>query len=1209
MATQIISSGLTPVSPSATNAGSSLLVLSGGTALSASIIGGTETISGTDIRGTLMSHGFEGISSGGLADGTLVEDGAVQTVLNQGVATGAHVTASGSQLVSAGATVADTLVDSGGFQAVSGLGTAIQGTIANAGTLVLEGYDPSSGQAVAQDLSVSSGGFAVVSAYGVIDGGTIASGGIVFALSNGTVSGVDVAPGGYLIAAPGATVSVTQGSTVISTGILVIQGTDAVTRYAPTAASLDLGSGGQAFILPQGTALGGILSAGAAERIYSGGAASGVTLSGGYQIVSDGGFASGTVLDQGAAQYVFFGGSAVGTVVNTGFSIVDYGGTATGVTVGSGGNQSLDGVAIGTILSNGGGQTVDDGGVAISTTIDSGGFAFVYNTISAATISGGGYAVISDGTALGVTIDSGGTLINLTSGQTSGGTIESGGLLVLFPQNVESGTAVASGGTLIAFDAGVASGATVASGGVVVSGGAVVIISGAADVTLISGSGARPTLGSGASSFVLSGGLESDAVIGNHGSSEVFAGGTAVDTTIDAGGLLLVKAGAVIGGAITFSGISGTLKTAETALPGVVISGFAPGDIIDLPTVTGSGLAASVTSADVLDVTSDGTVVADFQLSTTQSYTGATFSVGTELSNGDALVTMTSATTADGSSVAGNAQPIDIPLYLVPFGDGFKVGIEVSLNGGQTYEMEEFDTGASGFFSAYNPAWWSSYSVVSDTPVVMSYDSGNAYTAEAVSTNVTLQTTNGTPLSVNDVTVGLITSAENSKSFSPQGWNANLTSPVSSPPLDGSFYGDFGMGLSDNNGIEAVLAQLAGGLSDGFIINLGSAPYGSTGQIGELQLGLTQADIASFATSGTLLTMQGQNTLDTFPNSNEPTYAKNLGSGSITVSSGTAPPFTSPSTFVYDTGAPSLNIHEGTVITSGGLSGFADSSTSGLTSGTTIALSAPGATSSANGWTYGYEVTSTNGGTSAILSEKAGPGYVNTGIGAFFGESVMFDLADGELGFLACFTHGTAIRTPNGDMPVQALRVGDRVTTVSGAARPIIWIGQRSLDCNRHPLPETVRPVRIAAEAFGPGLPVRDLHLSPDHALFLDGVLIPVKHLLTGDTVTQTDAGRVAYYHLELASHNVVLAEGLPAETYLETGHRAAFAENGRVIQAYPRFAPDSEDAMLHWEAAGYAPLVVTGTVIERTRQRLAQRGARPDPIGPQPRSTGATKT
>jgi autotransporter passenger strand-loop-strand repeat protein len=751
MATQIIGSGLTPVSPSATGVGDSLLVLSGGTALSASILGGTETIDGTDSQGTVTSHGVAGIYAGGLAIGTLIEDRAVQTVQPGGSARDATITGSGWQIVSAGASVQGSLVESGGFEAVSGLGITLDGTIAQGGTLALQGYPPYSGHpaapGIAQNLSVLSGGFAVVSADGVIDGGTIANGGIVFALSNGAVTGVDIAASGYLVAIPGSFLSGDTGP-VVSTGILMTQGTDAVTSAASTTASLAAGSGAQAFILPQGTALGGTLSAGATERIYADGAASGVTLSGGYQIISDGGLASGTVLDGGAVQYVFFGGSAVGTVVDSGFSIVDDGGTATGVTVGSGGNQSLDGVAIGTIIGSGGGQTVDDGGTAISTTIESGGFAFVDYTISAATISGGGYAVISDGIALGVTVDSGGTLMVLSGSETSGITIQSGGLMVVLPANPKGGATVTSGPTVI-------------SGSDVISSDAVLVVSGAADVTVYSGAAAAPALGSGASSFVLSGGHESGAVISNLGSSEVFSGGTAVGTTIDAGGVLLVNAGAVISGGVTFLGISGTLRTAETTLPDAVINGFAPGDIIDLRTVSGSDLSASLTSAGMLDVTSGSAIVANFQLSGTQPSAGTTVSVSTDPDTGDALVTLTAATTADGGSVAGNAQPIDIPLYLVPFGDGFKVGIEVSLNGGQTYEMEEFDTGASGFFSAYNAAWWSSYTVVSNTPVVMNYSSGNAYNSETVSTDLTLQTTDGAPLSIDDATVGLITSAQN----------------------------------------------------------------------------------------------------------------------------------------------------------------------------------------------------------------------------------------------------------------------------------------------------------------------------------------------------------------------------------------------------------------------------------------------------------------
>jgi hypothetical protein len=198
-------------------------------------------------------------------------------------------------------------------------------------------------------------------------------------------------------------------------------------------------------------------------------------------------------------------------------------------------------------------------------------------------------------------------------------------------------------------------------------------------------------------------------------------------------------------------------------------------------------------------------------------------------------------------------------------------------------------------------------------------------------------------------------------------------------------------------------------------------------------------------------------------------------------------------------------------------------------------------------------------------------------------------LADGVIGFkLMCFAGGTVIGTPDGGVAIEDLRIGDHVETVAGGPRRIIWIGHRVVDCCRHPSPQSVWPVRIRAHAFGPNLPWRDLDLSPDHALYLEGVLVPVKYLVNGHSVAYRPAARVTYYHIELEHHDVILAEGLPCETYLDAGYRAAFANGGSVVQAHPTFAPPPEDVALVWDALGYAPLVVAGPVVERAKLRLA---------------------
>jgi len=151
---------------------------------------------------------------------------------------------------------------------------------------------------------------------------------------------------------------------------------------------------------------------------------------------------------------------------------------------------------------------------------------------------------------------------------------------------------------------------------------------------------------------------------------------------------------------------------------------------------------------------------------------------------------------------------------------------------------------------------------------------------------------------------------------------------------------------------------------------------------------------------------------------------------------------------------------------------------------------------------------------------------------------------------LACFASGTHIATPDGEVAVEALREGQQVITATGGTAPVMWLGNRSVDCRQHPRPHDVWPVRISANAFGPAQPRRDLVLSPDHALFVDGALIPVRYLVNGVTITQQEVDEVTYWHVELPRHEVLLAEGLPCESYLDTGNRAAFEPGGTAALA-----------------------------------------------------------
>jgi Hint domain len=192
---------------------------------------------------------------------------------------------------------------------------------------------------------------------------------------------------------------------------------------------------------------------------------------------------------------------------------------------------------------------------------------------------------------------------------------------------------------------------------------------------------------------------------------------------------------------------------------------------------------------------------------------------------------------------------------------------------------------------------------------------------------------------------------------------------------------------------------------------------------------------------------------------------------------------------------------------------------------------------------------------------------------------------DGDV-TVSCFAAGTRIGTPNGQVAVERLVVGDIVSLADGGAAPITWIGQRRIDCRRHPASERVWPVGVSAHAFGLGRPNRTVFLSPDHAVFIEDVLVPVKLLLNGTTIRQVRMAEVTYYHLELARHDVVLAEGLPVETYLDTGGRTAF--EGGVVALHPEFGAPDDVAVAIWREKGFAPLIGDVAVLERVRVRLA---------------------
>ncbi|TXM64598.1 Hint domain-containing protein [Methylobacterium sp. WL120] len=195
-----------------------------------------------------------------------------------------------------------------------------------------------------------------------------------------------------------------------------------------------------------------------------------------------------------------------------------------------------------------------------------------------------------------------------------------------------------------------------------------------------------------------------------------------------------------------------------------------------------------------------------------------------------------------------------------------------------------------------------------------------------------------------------------------------------------------------------------------------------------------------------------------------------------------------------------------------------------------------------------------------------------------------------------CFATGTLIRTSLGDVAVEDLSVGDLAITSSGASRPIRWIGSRTINCERYSQPSDVMPVRIRAGAFGTNKPVRDLVVSPGHSICLDvlgEVLIPASVLVNGSTIVQEDVDSVTYWHVELDSHDLLIAEGQAAESYLEMGNRGFFARSTDDATVTDLAAKPDGDAGTRTHADFCRPFHDSGALVAFARQRIEARAVK----------------
>ena len=208
-----------------------------------------------------------------------------------------------------------------------------------------------------------------------------------------------------------------------------------------------------------------------------------------------------------------------------------------------------------------------------------------------------------------------------------------------------------------------------------------------------------------------------------------------------------------------------------------------------------------------------------------------------------------------------------------------------------------------------------------------------------------------------------------------------------------------------------------------------------------------------------------------------------------------------------------------------------------------------------------------SGGFSAQTTFSVGNGADSVAIGDLDSDGSANDLAVSNFTsnnvsvLIECFLTGTNILTDQGEIAVEDLKIGDTVITATGQPENIKWIGKQTIEPYQVKNPLRGNPVLIKAGALGNNLPCRDLYVSPDHAMFVDGLLINAGALVNDISIVQTEPTEsFTYYHVELENHCLLVAEGTAAESYLPQKENRREYDN---FAEYEDLYPDGSNLML----------------------------------------------
>lgn len=172
---------------------------------------------------------------------------------------------------------------------------------------------------------------------------------------------------------------------------------------------------------------------------------------------------------------------------------------------------------------------------------------------------------------------------------------------------------------------------------------------------------------------------------------------------------------------------------------------------------------------------------------------------------------------------------------------------------------------------------------------------------------------------------------------------------------------------------------------------------------------------------------------------------------------------------------------------------------------------------------------------------------------------------------IICFTPGTKIATRRGEVPVQQLKEGDLILTRDNGAQELRWVGRRNMSYADLVKMPAYFPILIRAGALGKGAPARDMMVSPNHRMLIRSelaevmfgereVLVAAKHLTGLDGVDSLAVPKVSYIHLMFDNHEVILADGVWAESFQPGEHAMAGIRNEQRQEIFDLF-PELQEA------------------------------------------------